>query len=67
MAGAYFVTAAALDGPRQGAAVIDDVQLRFNVVSTGGESGLVRLDHRWSLDVTSDRLGRADRTRGAAQ
>ncbi|MBO0727619.1 MAG: ABC transporter ATP-binding protein [Acidimicrobiaceae bacterium] len=48
MAGAYRVTATILSSDEETAPVLDGVHLRFNVVTTGNDSGLVRFDSRWS-------------------
>ncbi|MBO0727960.1 MAG: Wzt carbohydrate-binding domain-containing protein, partial [Acidimicrobiaceae bacterium] len=48
MAGAYRVTTTILSSEQESAPVLDGVHLRFNVVATGDDSGLVRFDSRWS-------------------
>ncbi|MBO0728794.1 MAG: ABC transporter ATP-binding protein [Acidimicrobiaceae bacterium] len=48
MAGAYKVTATILASDQESAPALDSVDLPFNVVTTGTDSGLVRFDSHWS-------------------
>jgi ABC-type polysaccharide/polyol phosphate transport system ATPase subunit len=50
MAGAYVVTVTMGEARRMDAPLLDEMQLRFNVVSTGRDSGLIRLRHTWSVE-----------------
>lgn len=50
LAGAYMVTASVLASDRADAVVLDSTQLRFNMVATGRDGGLIRLAHSWSAD-----------------
>lgn len=67
MAGAYVVSVTMGETRSVDAPILDEMQLRFNVVSTGRDSGLIRLRHTWSAEPDAahpEHTGGTDRVVG---